>query len=278
MKNKNVSRIELALNLQHNIVGVKFLDFEQDYLHTNVALPDKKGPFCYHVRNAMDGLHYKLKECHVTCDYARYAIGLSKADDTILQGRSYEYSGLYESKSISHNIMDAMKYLSHTIYGLEIGPLKEMGDADIVIIADYAETVMRIMQGYAYKYGAPQNLSFYGNQAMCSDMISKPFSSNDINLSLMCKGTRKSGRFDKGEISVAFPIHMFDFIVEGIISTVNPVHTPEDKRRIFECMNDENDLGIEINPSYNYGIGLVDYDTQIKEYRDKLNLNKHHNC
>ena len=55
------------------------------------------------------------------------------------------------------------------------------------------------------------------------------FSSNDINLSLMCKGTRKSGRFDKGEISVAFPIHMFDSIVEGIISTVNPVHTPEDK-------------------------------------------------
>ena len=45
MKNKNVSRIELALNLQHNIVGVKFLDFEQDYLHTNVALPDKKRAF-----------------------------------------------------------------------------------------------------------------------------------------------------------------------------------------------------------------------------------------
>ena len=60
---------------------------------------------------------------------------------------------------------------------------------------------------------------------------------------------------------------MFDSIVEGIISTVNPVHTPEDKRRIFECMNDENDLGIEINPSYNYGIGYIKYVEQTdKQY------------
>lgn len=269
MKSQNVLRAEIALNLQHNIIGVKFLDFEQDYLENKISLPEKKGPFCYHVRNAMDGLHYKIKECDVTCDYARYAIGLSKADDTIIQGRSYEHSGLYGSKSVAHDIMNAMKYLDHTIYGLEIGPLKEMDDADIVIIADYAETVMRIMQSYAYKYGAPRNLSFYGNQAMCSDMISKTFTNNDINVSLMCKGTRKSGRFDKGEISVSFPIYMFDDIVEGIVSTINPVHTPVDKRRITDYMKEENILGIEIDQSYNYGMGLVEYDTKVKKYRDE---------
>ncbi len=35
-----------------------------------------------------------------------------------------------------------------------------MEDADMVMLADYAEVIMRVMQGYAYKYGNPENLSF----------------------------------------------------------------------------------------------------------------------
>lgn len=275
MKNNNVMRATIALNLSKNIVGVKFLDFEKDYDMLNLPSPKAKGPLCYHVRQAMDGEHFRLKADDVSCDYARYALGLSKPDNTIVQGRSYEYCGLYESKSIAKEITSSMKYIEQKIYGVEIGPLKSMDKADIVIIADYAETIMRIMQGYAYKYGSPKNLCFYGNQAMCSDMVAKPFSNNDINISLMCVGTRKSGRFNKGELSVAFPISMFDNIVEGIVMTVNPVLYASDKNRILDSLENPNDLDIEINTKYNYGMGLREYDGMVQDIRNEVTENNH---
>lgn len=268
MKNTNITRANIALNLSKNITGVNFIDFKEDFDTINLPSPKVRGPLCYHVRQGMDGEHFKLKEEDITCDYARYALGLSEPDNTIIQGRSYDYCGLYESKSIAKEIVASMKYIGQNIYGIEIGPLKSMANADIVIIADYAETIMRIMQGYAYKYGAPKNLCFYGNQAMCSDMVSKPFTTNDINISLMCKGMRKSGRFDKGELSAAFPINMFDNIVEGIIETINPVHYPNDKSRIINSLENSKDLGIEINEDYNYGLGLNEYDQKIRDIRN----------
>ncbi len=264
MKNTNVMRATIALNLNRNIVGVRFIDFKEDFNITNLPSPKARGPLCYHIRNAMDGEHFKLREDDISCDYAKYALGLSKPDNTIIQGRSYAYCGLYESNAIAKEIVTGMKYINQKIYGVEIGPLKLMDNADIVIIADYAETIMRIIQGYAFKYGIPKNLCFYGNQAMCSDMVSKPFNNNDINISLMCKGTRKSGRYDKGELSVAFPISMYDNIVEGIVMTINPVQYPNDKNRILNSLGNSDELGINIDINYNYGLGLKEYDEKVK--------------
>ncbi|QSX05865.1 DUF169 domain-containing protein [Sedimentibacter sp. zth1] len=272
MKNKNVMRATLALNLMRNIIGIKFIDFKEDFDIIDVALPQKKGPLCYHARQAMDGNLFKATEDYVTCDYARYAIGLSKPDNTIVEGRSYKYCGLYESNSISKNIVTSMKYINQDIYGMVMGPLNLMDDADVVIIADYAETVMRIMQGYAYKFGNPEQLSFFGNQAMCADLISKPFSNNDINISLMCKGTRANGQFDKGEIGVAVPIGMFDSLVDGIVNTVNPVTYANEKRQILSKLDCEDDLGIKIDVDYNYGLGLKAYDSKVQKFKNLNNI------
>lgn len=270
MKTENVKKATLALDLRHNIVGIRFLDFQEDYENVDVKEAKKCGSFCSHVRNAMDGMHFKINELKVTCEYARAALGMTKPDITMSEGRSFEYCGLCETKTIAKNIGKAMLYIRQDIYGVEIGPLQEMEKADLVIIADYAETIMRVMQAYAYKYGNPEHLSCYGNQAMCSDMVSKIYHNNDINISLMCKGTRNYGRFDKGELSVGFPIQMFDPIVEGIIMTINPVHSPQDKRRIaLECSENPVDLGIELDEKYNYGLGLKTYDARVNKIREK---------
>lgn len=267
MKNENVSKASIALNLQRNIIGVKFVDFKEDFDNLNIPVPSKNGPLCYHAREAMDGKIYKVVESNVTCEYSRYALGLSIPDNTIIEGRSYQYCGLYETNSIAKEIVRSMKYISHEIYGVVIGPLKLMDDADIVIISDYAETIMRIMQGYAYKFGNPNNLSFFGNQAMCADLVSKPYSNNDINISLMCRGARANGRFDKGELGVAIPIGMFDSLVDGILKTVNPVLNATEKKRILDKLDNEGDLGVKINIGYNYGLGLKEYDSKVKKIR-----------
>jgi len=233
MKNENVKKATVVLNLQKKIIGVKFIDFKKDFDNLNIPAPLKKGPICFLAREAMDGKMFKAVEENITCAYSKYALGLSKPDNKVLEGRSYQYCGLYETNAIAKEIVANMKYISHEIYGIVMGPLELMDDADVVIIADYAETIMRVMEGYSYKLGNPKNLNFFGNQAMCSDLVSKPYTNNDINVSLMCKGTRANGRFEKGELAVAFPIGMFDSIVDGIINIINPILNSKEKKRIL---------------------------------------------
>lgn len=269
MKNKNVLKATIALNLRRNIIGVKFVDFKEEFDDLDLPAPIKNGPLCFLAREAMDGKFFKVIENNVTCDYARYALGLTKPDLTITEGRSYQYCGLYETNAIAKEIVTSMKYVSHEVYGIVMGPLELMDDADIVIIVDYAENIMRIMQGYAYKFGTPKNLNFFGNQAMCADLISKPFSNNDINLSLMCRGMRANGRFEKGELGVALPINLFDPLVEGVVKTINPVSGAKEKKLILSALEDNNDLEIQINMRYNYGMGLKEYDKKVEKIRSK---------
>ena len=308
MKNKNVWKITTALGLQRRVVGVHFLDFQEDYDRSKVPSASHKGPYCYQVRQALDGKHFKVDKTLVTCDYARAAIGLTKPDISMREGRSFDYCGLAETRTIGKSIADAMLYIEQDIYGVELGPLEEMQHADLVIMVDSAQTVMRIFQGYAYKYGAPQNLCFYSNQAMCSDMTSKVFHTNDINMSLMCNGTRRYGKFDDGELAVSLPINMFDTLTDGIIETINAVQSGPEKMKIMETLkhtsgpaceknsdsrkNDsqssddkaqfnynpdhtgtsgkKNSLGLEIDMHYNYGKGLLEYDNHVLNLREKV--------
>lgn len=271
MKNTNVWKITTALGLRHRIAGVRFLDFQEDYDNCKAPLASRKGPYCYQVRQALDGEHFKVDKNLVTCDYARAATGLEKPDISMREGRSFDYCGLAETKAIGKSIADAMKYIEQDIYGIELGPLEEMEHADLVIMVDYAQTVMRIFQGYTYKYGAPKNLSFYSNQAMCSDMTSKVFHTNDINMSLGCNGTRRYAKLDDGEVAVSLPINMFDTLADGVIETLNAVQSVPEKKRIMETLeqSEENSLGIEIDMHYNYGKGLLEYDNHVLELRKK---------
>lgn len=268
MKDNSVKQASVVLNLQRNIIGIKFVDFEGELDDFKFPISEKNGPLCYLLREAMEGNVFKVVDKNITCAYAKYAIGLSKPDITISQGCSYHYCGLYESRSVAREIISSMKYLDHEIYGVVIGPLQLMRDADIVIMVDYAETIMRVMQGYAYKFGSPHNLNFFGNQAVCGDLISKPYSNNDINISLMCRGMRANGRFEKGELGVAVPINMFDTLIEGVVATVNPVCSLKEKKRIVNVLNSFG-LNVNVNMDYNYGLGLKEYDNMIRKLREK---------
>lgn len=274
MKNYDVKRVTNVLGLQRHMVGIKFIDFKEDFDKLEIPLADKAGSWCYQVRTAMDGKMFKVGEKLVSCDYGRYALGLSKPDTTITEGRSFNFCGLSESNAIGKSVVNSMNYPNHAVYGVALGPLDEMEDADVVIICDYAEVIMRVMQGYAYKYGNPEHLSFFGNQAMCADLTAKPYGNNDINVSMFCKGTRQYGKFDKGEAGVAFPISMFDNIADGIVSTLNIVLYNQDKKRIEESFDDLDDLGIEIHYGETYGSKLIEYDTSAAEKRKKEKTEK----
>ncbi|WP_055078990.1 DUF169 domain-containing protein [Lagierella massiliensis] len=269
MKDSNVNKIIKILDLQREIIGVKFLYYKEEYDQIDVEEYGLKTTYCNMLKRAMDGMMFKLTEKNFFCDYGAYATGIKKADISIARGSSYGACGLYESNAISRSITEEMCYLQHDAYGLLIGPLQKMGDADIAIIVTDAANVMRILQGYAYKYGMPKNIRTLGNQAACSDLTSKPYFKNDLNVSLMCEGARKYMKCSRGELGVGMPIHQFDAVVEGIIMTVNPVASAKEKDALLKRLDNDDELGIKIDKTLNYGKKLDEYDDFVK----KINKN-----
>ena len=125
---------------------------------------------------------------------------------------------------------------------------------------------MRIMQGYAYKKGMPQNLRSFGNQAMCSDLTSKPFYENDINISFLCAGARLYGRFSESQLGIGMPIGLFDAVVDGVINTFNPVANKKEKEDLKNriCGSDIEELGIKIDMNSDYGKFINEYDEYVR--------------
>jgi uncharacterized protein (DUF169 family) len=249
MKNEKVHLLKVVLNLKKNPIGVKLINSKEAYDALEIEASKKIGPICYHSRQAMDGHLFKANLQHVSCDYGAYALGLDQAEAAILQGQSLEFCGLSETAALGKDMIESMTFMSSKFYGFLMGPLEAMDDADVVIIISDSETSMRMVQGYAYKFGNPKNLSFFGNQALCGDLISKPYNKDDINLSLLCKGARSYGRFDD--------------LMEGVIKTINPVSNSKEKQRILKALEDPKALGIDIDVNYNYGLGLKEFDQKI---------------
>lgn len=262
MEHYNVNRLTKALGLTRKIIGIRFIPFQQEYDALTLPTTKTKVTFCYMTKKAMAGTIFKVTAKQFRCTYGAYAVGVKQPDIHVTSGRNFYASGLYESKAIAKNAIDSMNYLTQEIYGLVLGPLDEMEQADVVIMMGTAEQVMRIFQGYSYKFGAPHHICSMGNQAMCSDLVAKPFYNNDINLSLLCKGARMHTHAEPGELAVGMPVQMFSAVADGIIMTLNPVEHKAVKEQIIQRLEEpaSKELGIEIDFSADYGDALDRYE------------------
>ncbi len=267
MKADNINKVKKILQFKREIIGVKFIHYKEQYDKNETKEYGLRTTYCNMVKRAMDGSHFKLTKENFFCDYGAYALGLKKPDISIVTGNSYAVCGLYESHSIAREITEEMRYLQHEVYGVEMGPLQDMESADVVIIVTEAVNIMRILQGYAYKFGYPKHLRTIGNQAACSDLTAKPYFNNDLNISLMCEGARKYMKCSSGELGVSMPVNQFDDVVEGIIMTVNPVANKKEKDELLSRLHSEDELGIVIDKDTNYGKCLQEYDNFVQRIK-----------
>lgn len=220
MEDRRVVTLSKVLSLSRQIVGVRFLVYKKDYDDCPAEPYKGKIRLCGFVNKAGHGSRLKVHVGNFSCTGGTNQTGMSKALETELSGQSMAHCGLYSDLSIARQVVDSFSRIPQTVYGLEIAPLSQMEDADVVIILGFAEQIMYVMQGYSWHYGVPKPLVSVGNGAMCSDMVAKPFMRNDINLSLMCCGARTSTVSDHGELGVGMPSHMFPFIVDGTIEVL----------------------------------------------------------
>jgi hypothetical protein len=101
---------------------------------------------------------------------------------------------------------------------------------------------------------------------MCSDLIAKPFSNNDINLTLMCAGARANTKCDDGEMGAGFPIHYLEQITKGVLITLNLVERNGEKERILAGLDDPLELGFAIETGKGYGANAMKY----RRYCDEM--------
>lgn len=264
MDNLQITRVSKALGLENKILGLRFLVLEKEY-NDSLAKEHEGLSLCSLVKLACQGKSVKCNASTIGCDDAAYAIGLKEVPEYVYSGRKEFEDRKYLSKSIAFQVQNEKKYIPHEIYGAIISPLEEIENPDLVIVIATAKDMMRLTQGYSRYYGVNKNLLSIGVQGICSELVSKPFMNNDLNISLLSNCCRKLTDFSAGCMGASFPIHLAENIFKGILETVNLTENNIPKKKILERLDSPDELGFEIVMNYDYAIQASKYEEYCEE-------------
>lgn len=265
MYNLEVSNMTKALGLEREIVGVRFLYNWVEYEDTKCENYGKITRFCLMTKNASNGEHFKCKLENFGCGRSRKALGLDENDKLTMSGQVFYSCSLYSTRAVAKKAQDATLFIEQELYGIEIGPLNELAEADIVIFYANAYQMMRIIQGYTYNYGPYKGLNTVGNQGVCSDLCARPFVTNDMNISFLCEGARRACKFNHDVIGVGLPIGLFKGLVDGVLKTLDLIENDNEKEKILGRLNSKDELGVAINMGNYYGVACGKWYKKKKE-------------
>lgn len=250
---EHILKLNCALELERKIVGIQFLHSEENYALAEAKQLPNKMNYCVMVKLAMRGMALKAKEDDLACFAGARALGLKEVDDFHRSGQGGKKLGLYHDMSTSKKARDGMSYCDHQAYGIMVKPLEEfVNEPDVIMIVSNPYNIMRIVQGYSYYYGMQSSFKMTGNQAICSESTAFPYLSNDINVSMLCIGTRHKAGWNDNELSVAFPFNRFYKISDGVMSTLNIMDNNHKKEIIEKKLNENGINDFEIKYNYNY--------------------------
>ena len=253
MYKNEVNKITKALGLKREIVGVKFLYTKEDYENIDIDEYGYKTSLCMMVKRAADGELFKCKYEHFGCRCGVEAVGVAEPMTYVESGERYYACRLYESRAVAKATQREVIQVKHKVYGVAFGPLKDMEDVDTLVFMGDGFQLMRVIQGYTYRFGVAKNIQMSGNQGVCSDLVARPYEVNDLNISVLCAGTRKMCRWEDSEMGVGLPINMLSDLTTGIIETLNLIEYPDKKKLIEERLEYKDELGIEIDYDIHYG-------------------------
>ncbi|OHW62879.1 hypothetical protein EUAN_06630 [Andreesenia angusta] len=228
-------KLNCALNLKRNIVGVKFFADKNEY-DSDVDLESKcKVSYCYMVNLASKGKLLKVKYENFNCLSSARALGLAIPEERHQNGEEYFSYGLYRSKEVAEEVQKSVLYATRRIYGIKIKPLDEFKEnCDMVIAIADPYNVMRIVQGYVFSYGPFDKMFSVANQGLCSELTVRPYINREINASFLCSNSRFYCKWGDDEMGVAFPEELCRGIFSGVLETVNSSETDKRKKAIID--------------------------------------------
>lgn len=249
---KNVENFKLALGLERDLVGVKFLFNEGEFDKAESKAIKGKMPYCVMVRKAMLGYDMKVTKENSGCSGADNALGIQPISEELMTGRLYRDKNFYNDLLTSRNIIKNATRFDFKTHGIEIKPLEQFNySADVVLIMCNPYQAMRIMQSYSYVFGGEHSIKTVGNQAVCSESTANPYETNSINASFLCSGTRYNNRWKDDELMIGVPFNKFEKLSEAVHITVDTFESDEKKREIEERFKKE-DIDYKINYETGY--------------------------
>lgn len=248
-----VIKANCSLELDRRIIGVKFLFTEEEFKKADARELSGKLNYCVMVKSAMAGKSIKAVAKNFDCPGGARAIGVIEPGDWYLSGRQHLEMGLDHDLITAKNVINNMTLCKHKCYGVVLKPLEEYSqEPDVVLMATNPYNAMRIVQGYSYRYGTHTAYKMAGHQALCSECTAYPFESNNINVSLLCGGTRHSARWRDDEVAIGIPFNRFITVVEGIYETINVMEPDENKTKIAAKLKQNNLVDLEVVFGKNY--------------------------
>lgn len=247
---EDVAKLYASLDLSRKAVGVKLIKTEAEFQTIDAVFPQKPIRYCQMVKGACAGHSIKANAGSFSCQSGPRVLGINPADEKNAHGENWARLGLYASRELSAQVREGLSYSQNPMYGVLVQPLEKYETApDVIIVVANPYNLMRITQGYAYSYGMPGNINMLGNQAVCLECSARPFVTQDMNISLLCIGTRHLAGWGKDEMAAGIPSSKFSGVVDGIYQTINIMEDDEGKKRIAKNFAE---CGISFDMKYQY--------------------------
>lgn len=250
---KSVTTLYDSLEFNRRAVGVRFIKSEKEFDNIDAINPKKPINYCGIVKGASCGHKIKANEDSIACSSGSRVLGINPSDVKNSQGENWKRLGLYKDGEISKSVRDGLNYIKEDIYGVLVQPLEFfMQKPEIVIIVTNPYNIMRLVHGYAYHYGMPKNINLVGNQAICLECTARPYVIEDLNLSVLCIGTRHRAGWSNDEMALGMPFCQFENVVDGVFNTINIMEDNSNKRRIEKNIKSSRIKELKIDYNYNY--------------------------
>lgn len=250
---KYVEKLNGLLPLNHQIVGVQIIESKAEYDILEADELSRPMHYCVAVKSAMLGHRIKMSRFTAGCAGGNRALGITPPTENYYTGVRGAAMGLYRNESIAASVAANLPILPHLTYGVLVMPLEAFTHSpDVVLLTTGARNAMRILQGYTYMFGLTKNISLSGNQAVCIECTVSPLVHGDINVSMLCAGTRHYAQWADDEMMIGLHYKIFNQVVDGIEATVNPVESDVNKARIEDKLKAKKNLNIEVEYGKTY--------------------------
>lgn len=252
----SVDLIESYLDLDRKPVGIKFFFDKEEFDNFEVSQKDRKVTYCNSVQLASKGQSMKLTKENQACPNGAMALKMKEVPEPMANGKGRASKNIYNSVEVSKSISDEMLFLEEEPVGIAVMPLENYNqDPDIVIVVGSSYNIMRMLQGHGYFNGYTNNLRTVGLQAVCQDLTTYPYNTKDINITLLCPGTRLVADWQVDEIGIGVPFEKWYEVVEGVKETANPFERNKKKEGIESRLQERglDSSGVKFNENYDDG-------------------------
>jgi uncharacterized protein (DUF169 family) len=129
-------------------------------------------------------------------------------------------TGRYDSTETAKRAMDDMIAIqpatTQAVFLYEIEFDGADIDPDVVVMSVRPVELTRIIQAYQFHSGKRVNASMGGLRVVNSDLIVRPYLTQEMNVSTFCLGARLIAEFEADKMGVGMPFQIWKDIIQGM--------------------------------------------------------------